>query len=413
LAWSAPDGLADGNTLTITTDGTYSFGTKAQAAPILWAFGSEIYENGVLNTSESALNTGDAVPEGAVWALANNVTISNDTRHANVNQMYRGGGEDNAVGIVGWPNCMLSVAGDRDSALYSEKLFCSFRSKYSADVFHYRAISYDSLTGSFDDGSTSFDIGEEVTGTGGLIGHLQYVDTVNSIVHIRTAKTTAGWDSASTANATLTGSSTGATLRLRPDITYIFPLATKFFRAYEAISQPQYLSSAFSQSGNVLNGKQVYTEQYRITPTPLLRGGDALLDWHTIEFYADNSGALGTGYLAVAGESVTWDDYPLTLKSPTGGMVPANMGFDLPTITTAVFVEQFFGEIYVDNTSQRVVIGTHQDFATNTSDDFEFLRPTAWGGNSITCSYKHGTGFLFVIDGNGDAVNTTGVPINA
>ena len=94
-------------------------------------------------------------------------------------------------------------------------------------------------------------------------------------------------------------------------------------------------------------------------------------------------------------------------------MVAANIGFDLPTITTAVFVEQFFGEIYVDNTSQRVVIGTHQDFATNTSDDFEFLRPTAWGGNSITCSYKHGTGFLFVIDENGGAVNTAGVAINA
>jgi len=36
LAWSAPSGLADGNTLTITTDGTYSFGAKASAKPLFY-----------------------------------------------------------------------------------------------------------------------------------------------------------------------------------------------------------------------------------------------------------------------------------------------------------------------------------------------------------------------------------------
>jgi hypothetical protein len=34
LGWSANDGVADGNTITITTDGTYSFGTKTNAKPM-------------------------------------------------------------------------------------------------------------------------------------------------------------------------------------------------------------------------------------------------------------------------------------------------------------------------------------------------------------------------------------------
>jgi len=36
LSWSAPAGLSNGNTLTINTDGTYSFGAKAHAKPLLY-----------------------------------------------------------------------------------------------------------------------------------------------------------------------------------------------------------------------------------------------------------------------------------------------------------------------------------------------------------------------------------------
>lgn len=408
LGWSAPSGLSDGNTLTITTDGTFSFGVKTQAAPTLWVFGSEVFENGVANNSESSLVDGDPAATG-IWALDTYPTISTDTRHAGIDHVYTGNGANQREEIVGWPNCMLGTAEDKDSSIYNEKLFCSFKSRYSNHPYFYRATAYNSLSGTFDDGANEWDEGEAVSIDGGLTATLLYVDTANSVIHFRAPSS--ALNSSSLNNATMTGDVSGATCVLDTATVYTVPGATKFIRAYENTSETG-IRTAFSPTGNVIGGYTGFTEDYRIQPTPILGRNQANLQaWHTIESYFDHSGATGSGRLTVAGDEVTWSGFDLTNKDPSGGMVPANIGLDLPNAPTPVYETQWFGEIYVDTTPQRVVIGDGSTWAACDPDNTELLRPTAWSASSITAVYKAGSGYLYVIDADDAPINSNGVAI--
>ena len=410
LSWSAPSGLADGNTVTITTDGTYDFGTKSQAAPVLWAFGSEVYENGVANSAEVGLSNGDSAATD-IWALDTFPTISTDTRHAGIDHVYEGNGANEREEIVGWPNCMLGTAEDKNSSIYNEKMFCSFKSKYSNHPFFYRATAYTSMSGTFDDGVDEWDEGEtaSIAGISGELATILYVDTVNSIIHFRVPSST--FNSGTLNNVTMTGDSSGATCTLLASSSYTVPGATKFLRAYENTSETG-IRTAFSPTGNVVGGYTGFTEDYRIQPTPILGRNQAnLRDWHTIESYFDHSGATGSGRLTVAGDEVTWSGFDLTSKDLSGGIVPANIGFDLPGTPTPVYETQWFGEIYVDTTPQRVVIGDASTWAACDPDQTEFLRPTAWSVSSITAVYKAGSGYVYVIGSDDNPINANGVAI--
>lgn len=66
LGWSAPSGLADGSTLTITTDGTYNFGTKTNAKPMyFWDANDQSLNSSSLSRRAFTLSEGVIDTSGA------------------------------------------------------------------------------------------------------------------------------------------------------------------------------------------------------------------------------------------------------------------------------------------------------------------------------------------------------------
>lgn len=418
LSWSAPEGVADGNALTITTDGTYDFGTKPQAAPVLWVFGSEIYENGVLNTSEAALNDGEQIPSGAsaVWASATGSTVKRvgEGRLPEFDSAYfsdtgLSGGEP---ATLFYPNVQLAVAGDRNSSIYNGSLFCSFRYKYSAQPYRYRIVEFESLSGSFDTGSDFYDAGEQIELLGEY-GNVYYVDTVNNLIAFQ-GDGLGSANSSSMQDQTLTGQTSGATCVLRPDLTYSTPYATKFLRWMEHVSsdlaKPR-ISGTWSPTGGIVSGADGQTEAYRQNLPSIQLPTAEVTDWVRGELWQDNRGATGNGYMQFGSVKEEFSNFDLTKKSSEHGLMVGNLGLDVPGSPAPLYFQNTWGEVYLDTSPARVVIGNAATWDAVT--DVEFTRPTSWSNNQIEVIYKAGLGWLYAVDDNGDVVNTNGVAINA
>lgn len=75
---------------------------------------------------------------------------------------------------------------------------------------------------------------------------------------------------------------------------------------------------------------------------------------------------------------------------------------------------RYFADVYVDNTSARVVLANNQNYDAATIVEPQI--PSAWGTGSITCTVNlgrlpdYGTAYLFVFDSNNNR-NATGYPI--
>jgi hypothetical protein len=408
--------VSKGNTITVETDGTYHFGTKAQSAPILWVFGSDTYENGVNVTFETGLSEGDAVPSGndatSLWQTkGGTVKISkSNLRGSHVDQQYEV--EGGAGGYLGWP--YINNGSGRRGLVGTGKLYVSGYEYYTVPLGRYRGVAYNTPSGTLDDGSTSFDLGETFTvSTSGKTGTVIYVDTTNTDIHMYLDSAV---DASDLNGYTLTGDTSGATVVL-DTTTYTTPSSSKILRIWEnAEGSADNLRTLYVHNGE--HGQKGVDDlgvvQENVDAADGIAGitnvawsyYDAYVDWNGAyiesEFRREAGGALD---VSTSAEEVT-----TTYKGSTTGPTLANIGFEASSEATDIFSVCRFGEIYMDNTPQRIVIGDAATWATCT--EFNHLRPTDWTDSTIEAVYQNGTGgYLYVVDRANNPLTTTGVSI--
>lgn len=129
----ASGSIQHGETMTIAGSG---FGTKAQAAPVLWDFGNEIYENGSLNTRHEDTAIGAAVPEGNrsdldVYSSVTGLIFSaTGLRHSRIARHYQSTGTEN--GFLKRPYAAESASASSPT----EQWYLSWRQRFDQPVAH-------------------------------------------------------------------------------------------------------------------------------------------------------------------------------------------------------------------------------------------------------------------------------------
>jgi len=184
LAWQASDGdLEHGSRLRITTDGSFDFGAKDQAAPVLVDYVSHAWENGELNEHQRTfadmqrIRRPDEDPD-TLWAKPSLggsetntgmlYTTSRPHRHRHSDAHYYGAGTNN---FLGWP----TAYGGSEPDSPSRTLYVSWWCKMPFDLRRYYAIPADAAETGFEVGGDE-EYGEEITisgveGRGRIIGH--------------------------------------------------------------------------------------------------------------------------------------------------------------------------------------------------------------------------------------------------
>lgn len=402
LGWVAT-ALATESTVIISTDGTYAFGAKPQAAPELFWKGSNVWENGVLSAAEQGLAEDSPVPVDGLWdRQGGDVTIDKSSlRNSEIDQQYVG----RKGGWVGWP---MAVGGD--DTRYADKLYVAYNAKISSDINSFRRCAYNSLSGLFNEGLTEFDRGEDISFSGYAgNGKIIYVDTANLQVHIEVP---AGSNQSGLNGNTITGLSSGATLVLDTATDYQAPGGTKTIRIWENPSTTS-TTTAFGNYLGIYTGDSFDGANTRIDRQQATGASKGDVDqWDLWEYTVDYSGATGTGTVKTnnAG-ATTFAGLNLANKSPTHGPTASNIGNDIP-VDGMSNTEIYFEGCYQDTTFQRVVIGDASTFAACTK--FEHQRLTAWSGSSIECRLYHGDladGWLYVVGADNLPVTSTGVKI--
>src|SRR5690554_2524362 len=160
------------------------FGEKKQPAPILWAFGQDIRENGIQVPKEEGVRFGSTVPVGNeprlnVWSRGTGATFSATTRTKAITHTYHAANR----GWLGWP---LAFGGE--DTPYSDKAYISWRLRPSGDINSYKTVRISNIKGDFDGGNDPFSPGEQVrimtTGGKELSGRMVHLDATNSLIHL-------------------------------------------------------------------------------------------------------------------------------------------------------------------------------------------------------------------------------------
>ena len=418
LGWSAPSGLSDGNTLTITTDGTYSFGTRVNASPIWWQRGAVAYNrSGEVTLLEAGLSDGDTLSEG-VNADAFSVCDSLTAR--------TGLGERSGFGYESSSNS-AKIGGFQGTSLNqvatTRKASWGFTARYSWDLSLVRSSSFSSSTGTFDDGDhTAFVLGETFTGTkgtgGGFTGTMIKFDTINNVA---TYIVDGSYNSSDNNGATITGDTSGATATF-DGVVYVGGRSTKLTRSstnpsvtptapdvalnYTVVASSQNIvqmvSSAFATDDQRPNGLKVPNS-----------------DWHDLAFFADYSGATYD-----VGHSVDGSLYSYT-HTNTNSVDLTNVPYQF---YHSIFAcdwggsDNGYGHLivqvkdpYADDELAGVYVGDEATLSSCTK--LVYARSTAWSDASATAQISFGeipagtTAYLYVRDDAGAFVSASGVSI--
>lgn len=413
---SSPNGLAsfgtaalggtlDGNNLTLTTDGTYSFGTKTQAAPIVYDLGDTAYANGVEDTSMAVLlegeTVGDAVSSGdlvsTIWeAVGNTVGITRTgRRHANVGFHYKAISDSNYVGDA-------FAAGGVTRTPQTHEVYASwfYRAPYKASS--YTEIAITNQVGTFE---TAVDGGfaEDLIVTGATdVAYMKLIDVFNDGTDKVAVEATRGIASddrgigtPNVSGASIEGAISGATADLDP-ATYILSYggSSKFARIWDTDDGVGGIRHSWTQSQYTTEGVD---NNHDTSPTPN--------EWNQLEFHIDVTDNQVSrwlnGSLIV---SFSPSDTRTSGNSPTVKQigVDGKQTFNLPE----------FGEIYLDSTPQRIVIGNASTWAACTLREPQRL--TSWSDTEAVAKLSvgfSGDRWAYIVNQTGSPVVETGVAL--
>lgn len=400
------------NSITINGSG---FGQKSQAAPVLWAFGQDIKENGLPVNKERNTNIGQAVPVGKdpssnVWSRGAGATFSQITRTSEISHTYHAANE----GWLGWPNAFGG-----DNTPYSDKAYISWRIKPAGDINSYKAVRISDVDGKFDSGKDQFSPGEPiqiVTPSGSEVsGRIVHLDTANSLVHleVRTLQST------DTFGAKIIGLNSGASGLLQGDEFFRSSISGKYLRSYESINQGgtnsvfstnRWIAVQFDSNGKELRrGFETQSDSGYGVPNV-----STTADWKLLEAFIDLSGEYGSGYISLDNKDQKWfrNLYIGDSKPKDAGPTISNIGWEPAGGAEAVNVGVNFGEIYFDTTPQRVVLSDRGRFS-DVQGEQEFQYITEWTDQKIEVELRagelnqNGPFFIYIFDENNN-VNPTG-----
>lgn len=401
---------SDNKYLRITGEG---FGEKPDAEPLLWIMGRDVREKGIVNTSYKSVSGGDLVPTGVgeVWSRGDSAVFHEEGRHTGIDISYAGIKD----GWIGWPN----VHGGDDTP-HGDKAFIGYRVKPWSNVEYARETAYTSLIGDFELGSNEFDAGENITLTysSGQVfdGHIIYLDEAGGRIHYSVS----GISGSLLGGAEIEGVDTGAKVTLDPGTFSRNAYGTKYLRVYENVSKGggfrgirstnRQMTSMTDVSGATAQGTSVVsdTNGYGVEKV------SNVLDWRLLETYVDLE--AGRGYHHVDNEGhYFFDGLNLDHKATGASPTIANIGWEAAGGTETIHAALSFGEIYFDNTPQRVVVSSKPEFSM-VRWDMEYQYPVAWTEKSIVVEINYGafntddTLYVYVFDANG-VVNDKGFKI--
>src|SRR5690554_62000 len=385
------NGLAHGDVITIQGKG---FGTKAQAAPVLYDMGAVTYENGKLSCKQSGFADFQEVSRdgvGGVWAKPSSgafgssipaVTFSRDKRFKEAPSHYYFTGK---IGFLGWPNAY----GGADTPVDNKQLYVAWWYKPKYDPRYYWVFPISNLKGKFiEEGANSF--GEKLTVSSGVTG--QVIKVENGQIH---AIFDGQINKNNLAGMVVKGSRSGASADLATS-GYLTPGSNKYIRVWEDPQGKEGIRVSWTQ--NQITGGPSSSWVY----APIKVG-----EWNLMELMLDTD----TGKLQARVNSKHLTDYDLGTNpdikgkySPTIGLI----GFDGSSQTSQ---EHEISEIYMDSSLQRVVIGNAETFDKVTH--YEIQMPVKWQDNRVEAKLNLGTLsktsnlYVYVFDKNG-VVNNRG-----
>lgn len=385
------NGLVHGDVITIQGKG---FGSKAQAAPVLYDMGAVTYENGKLSSKQSGFADFQEVSSdgaGGVWAKPSNgtfgssipsVTFSRDKRYKEVPSHYYFTGHK---GYLGWP----SAYGGADTPVDNSQLYVAWWYKPKYDPRYYWVFPISNVKGKFiEEGAKSF--GEKLTVSSGVTGQVIKIEDgqIHAIFDEQINKN-------KLAGMVIKGTKSGATAELAAS-GYLPPGSNKYIRVWEDPQGKEGIRVSWTQ--NQITGGPKSSWVY----APIKVG-----EWNLMELMLDSD----TGKLEARVNSKHLTTYDLgkntALKgkySPTIGLI----GFDGKFQTAQ---EHEISEIYMDSSLQRVVIGNASTFDKVTH--YEIQMPVKWQDNRVEVKANLGSLgkasnlYVYVFDKQG-RVNSSG-----
>ncbi len=409
LGWRA-NTLANGGSVTITTDGTFDFGTKAQAAQRQLAYGSDVRVNGTPDATEVL----GGAPSVTAWSSVNEtVEIVDDVLPDSViDQMYLAKSVGSIIGAAGFEDI---------SPADGITLYTSMWVRDSCNFFRTYVSTYDNVVGTFNT-NADYNRGERVTITkDGEIDIHGYVTRDDPTGFITFEVDGAVWaaGAAGFESCVITGDVSGAvcTAKTTAQGHQASALsATKILRIYQEGNITQGTQSTSVVTSRISNGlvDVDYFESGAALDVPpydspssdnsnLTSPSTIPETWIHYELELDFSGASGRVTIKQNGTTIhERTDYEVDKLSPNFGFRLDNIGMDTPGLYmdhSTVGASVRFGKLYADSDLLRVYIADASTLATST--EYTPLPITAWSSTSITAdNYGDISGkYLIVSDG--------------
>ena len=387
--FSVSGNIAHGSSITITGTG---FGAKPQVAPVIWDMGAEVFIDGVENTAHAALNDGDNAV-GPIYDNGVNASMSLDRthRHSRIDRHYTG---TNAYG-----NSFIQMGGlpQFDGSNASRQSFTSFKIRWpSLNPNFVDGANFTNLTGSFIEGVNG-ELGEAITITfnsqefsGNILnvgqGPLNYNSTqlgiYSPILNI----------TSSTTPFSIVGDVSGATADCDTAAPHPGLASGKLWRIIQQSGEGLEVISQVSNQNFWIESNSGGVDEINMERTGNAINHADVLDftgWEHNEIYIDfRVGTALTAQWRAAGNlsSVTKN---IPAKDGSTNLLDQwlgihSFGYDATNHGFAVD----YGELYVDSTPQRIVIGNNVVYADCTK--LELQRPTGWNDTTTICTMNFG-----------------------
>ncbi|KZZ71498.1 hypothetical protein A3765_28440 [Oleiphilus sp. HI0130] len=420
LAWTAPDGLADGNTLTITTDGTYDFGSRINPSPIWWQRGSVAYNrSGEVTLLEASLSDGSVITEGVNASAFDTATGLTARTALGERSVFGYESTDTDAKLGSFSEMAVN------QAVSTRKARWGFSARYSFDLSKVRTSSLSSSTGTFDDGdNTAFALGETFTGTkgtsGSFTGRIIKFDSANSNI---TFTVDGSYSSSDNNGASIVGDTSGATATF-DGVEYIGGRSMKLTRSSSDPSvtptNPEVALgfTVVSTGQNIVDIRRSDFGSDDERPNGLSMPDS---NWHDFGFLVDYS---STDYKI--SQNVDGSQFSYTHTNPNSALMSEVAYQFFHTLFGCDWggSDNDYGHLvaqikdpYADDELAGIYIGDAATLASCTN--LVYARSTAWSNSSATATVSFGeipigtTAYIYVRDDAGAFVSTSGTALGA
>lgn len=376
--------------ITLTISGA-AFGNKPQPAPVLWVFGDDVRENGK-QASATPYNFGNQVGNAGpnIWEYVDpNVVYSDKTRYPALESSY-------FVARNGTVRGPLAYGGTSNPP-YSDAVYLSARIKPVAAWHSFSSPGYTNLSGNFDTGPSRYEPGESITiSNAGKTASGKIININRDLGRVTIQAE--GMYKSDLQGANVVGKDTGASMVLDTDTYYSSAVGSKYFRMwsggltglYSVLTTNRLIVRYADQYGETV--AEAATEDGEVDVGYGIPDMTSKLDWRLMEVVASQRGDTAYSYIdvdnqsrRVVGNLDLANINKFTDRSPT----ISQLGLDAAGGTEMIDAALYFGEIYFDNTPQRIML-SENDTYDKSGSDLELQYPISWSDSEITFELRAG-----------------------